>query len=215
VSNESIQIAHTSTDSGNLPERVEKQAPDTSDAQIWIEFLHGSDQALGTIYRLYVSKLYSYGRQFTKNESLVLDVVQDVFFALIKNREKLGVAASVKFYLFASFRRCLVRQLRKAKLFVLPESLSESDFFKISIDTSYFSVNSRLDDEQKKLIEASCNKLPAKQREAIMLHFFEDLSYKEVAEIMQLSHIKSARNIIYKALDSLSTLLSHRKKELS
>ena len=211
MSNESVQIFPTQQAAGY----AEELRNNVSEAQVWLEFLHGSDLALGTIYRAYANKLYAYGKQFTKNESLVLDAVQDVFLTLIKNREKLGVAVSVKFYLFASFRRRLLRQLRRNKLFVFNDDLSDGENFNIAVNAAHLSVNTQLDEYQKKIIEDSCNKLPAKQREAIMLHYFEELSYKEIATIMQLSHIKSARNIIYKALDSLARILSSHRKELS
>src|SRR5574339_209658 len=70
------------------------------ESQVWLEFIRGSDHAIGSIYRSYANKLYNYGRQFTRNDDLVLDAVQDVFLGLIKNRKNLGIATSVKFYLY-------------------------------------------------------------------------------------------------------------------
>jgi RNA polymerase sigma factor (sigma-70 family) len=191
---------------------VEASSP--SEVQTWIDFLRGSDQAVADLYRRYANKLFNYGRQFTRNEELVLDAVQDVFLNLIRTREKLGVATSVKFYLYSSFRRSLVRQIKRAHKVVLHDDM-EDEGFQITVDQDYLSVNTNISNDQKKIIENFCNQLPTRQREAIMLHYFEDLDYSEMAKTMNLLNSKSARTLVYRSLDSLSKLLSSWKKELA
>jgi RNA polymerase sigma factor (sigma-70 family) len=186
----------------------------SSEARIWIDFLHGSDSAVADLYHLYANKLFNYGRQFTRNEDLILDAVQDVFLNLIRTRDKLSVATCVKFYLYSSFRRSLVRQVKRANKIDLHDNM-EDEGFQITIDQNYLSVNTNIHNDQKKIIERFCNKLPPRQREAIVLHYFEDLDYAEIAKTMNLLNSKSARTIVYRALDSLSKLLSTWKKELT
>lgn len=185
----------------------------SSESRVWIEFLRGSDEAVAGLYNLYANKLFNYGHQFTKNEELVLDAVQDVFLNLIRTRDKLNIATSVKFYLYASFRRTLVRQIKRSRKLVLHEDM-ESENFQITVDLNYLSVNTTYNSDEKKIIEHFCNKLPSRQREAIVLHYFEDLNYSEIAKTMNFLNSKSARTLVYRALDSLSKLLSTWKKEL-
>ncbi|MDN3670426.1 hypothetical protein QWY93_13980 [Echinicola jeungdonensis] len=40
-----------------------------------------------------------------------------------------------------------------------------------------------------------------------MLHYFEGLSYKEIADMMGFGHVRSARNLLYKAVNGLSSIL--------
>ncbi len=190
------------------------EASSSNEGTIWIEFLRGSDSAVADLYRLYANKLFNYGRQFTRNEDLILDAVQDVFLNLIRTRDKLSVATCVKFYLYSSFRRSLVRQVKRANKIDLHDDM-EDEGFQITVDQNYLSVNTNIHNDQKKIIERFCNKLPARQREAIVLHYFEDLDYAEIAKTMNLLNSKSARTIVYRALDSLSKLLSAWKKELT
>lgn len=189
---------------------VEKESE--REGQVWLDFLRGSDVALGDIYRTYSHRLYNYGRQITRDESLVLDAVQDVFLELIKSREKLGVAVSVKFYLYASFRRCLLRQIKRKGKVLLHEDINDEGF-QIAVDSHHLIAEHVFPSDQKKIIEEMCNKLPPTQREALVLYYFEQMSYKEVAEVMHLSQIKAARNRIYRALDTLARLLLPYKKE--
>jgi RNA polymerase sigma-70 factor (ECF subfamily) len=185
----------------------------SSEGQIWIDFLRGDDQAVADLYKIYANKLFNYGHQFTKNEELILDAVQDVFLNLIRTRDKLSVATSVKFYLYASFRRTLVRQVKRSHKLVLEENM-DSESFQIKLNPNFLSVNTSYPPDQKKIIEHFCNKLPSRQREAIVLHYFEDLNYSEIAKAMNFINSKSARTLVYRALDSLSKLLSAWKKEL-
>lgn len=189
--------------------------PDTgAEGQVWIDFLQGDDKALASIYHQYANKLFNYGRQFTANKELVADTIQDVFLSLIRTRSKLSVATSVKFYLYAAFRRSLLRQLRRNNKFVIQEDMAD-ERFQITVNPEYLSVNTNLNGDQKKIIQHFCNKLPMRQREALVLHYFEDLNYAEIAKTMKLSTAKSARTMVYRALDSLSQLLSSWKKELT
>ncbi|HTJ48965.1 MAG TPA: sigma-70 family RNA polymerase sigma factor [Cyclobacteriaceae bacterium] len=186
----------------------------TSEGQLWVDFLQGDDNAVTSLYHLYANKLYNYGRQFTADKDLVLDAVQDVFLNLIRTRSKLSVATSVKFYLYASFRHSIIRQLKRNTKFVRPNDMADEGF-QISVNATYLSVNSNFNGDQKKIVEHFCNKLPARQREAVVLHYFEELSYDEIAKTMNLSTTKSARTMVYRALDSLSVLLLSWKKELT
>lgn len=190
---------------------VDHSRGELDETQVWLDFIRGSDQAIGSIYRSYVNKLYNYGRQFTRNEDLVLDAVQDVFLGLIKNRKNLGIATSVKFYLYASLRRNLLRQIKRNRKTVLKDDILDEDSFKVAIDSSPLSLNQLYSSDQRKVIERACNSLPANQREALILHYLEEFSYKEISEIMKFSTVKSVRGMVYRALDTLSRSLANWK----
>jgi RNA polymerase sigma-70 factor (ECF subfamily) len=191
-----------------LPDR------DESESQIWLEFVRGNDHAIGQIYRTYANKLYNYGRQFTRNEDLVVDAVQDVFLTLIKNRRNLGVAVSVKLYLYASLRRNLLRQLKRTEKIVLQDKFIDDNAFALKITSSPHSLTRLYSSDQKKIIEQVCRKLPPNQREALVLYYLEGFSYQEIAEILHLSKVKSVRDMVYRAIDSLSKSLSGWKESL-
>lgn len=196
------------------PQPIVGHKPDDTElvheTQWWIEFLQGDDVALAHIYRKYAPKLFNYGRQFTPNDTMVQDAIQDVFFKLVDNKSKLGVAHSVKFYLFASFRRILLRSLKKEKKYVGDEYCEEKGF-QIMVDPDFFVVDGFLTKAQKELLKDSCNKLPGRQREIIAMRFFENMDYAEIAEIMGLSNAKTVRTMLYRGLNRLSEELKHKK----
>jgi len=181
------------------------------DSTIWSSFVQGSEQALSQLFERYGDKLFNYGRQFTADEELVKDAIQDVFYQLIKTKDKLAIAQSVKHYIFSSFRRRLVRILKQHKKNVLDDTIGLTGKFQLSFTPDYHGINTRFTVDQKLILENACNQLPPRQREILTLYFFEGLSYKQIADIMEFSEVKSARKLLYRTLDGLGDLLGKHR----
>lgn len=198
--------------SANSSSREEMGGP--LESTVWLEFQRGSEVALGKIFDTFAHKLFNYGRQFTPDQEVINDAIQDVFYQMIKSRDKLGVAHSVKHYLYSSFRRRLLRLLKQRKKVVLETGWEMENGFQMSVDPDYYSISTQFTLDQREVLEAACNQLPVRQREVLALYFFEGLSYKEIADIMDFSQVKSARKLLYRALDSLHDLLAKHKEIL-
>ena len=173
---------------------------------LWRQFKSGREEALVYLYRTYVNVLYNYGCQFTNQKETVRDAVQEFFIELIRNRQNLSDTSSIKFYLFRSFRRKLVRVLKKENKFA-KEELTEKPGFQISHNPEMRYIKDQLDVEQKKLLKEKFSCLPEKQREALLLYYYEGLSYEEIAKLFEMTRVKSARVLIYRAIDNLASEL--------
>ncbi|WPP50348.1 RNA polymerase sigma factor [Catalinimonas niigatensis] len=200
---------------GNIkPPRLPDNYSRQSEAAIWKAFRNGEEDALVYIYEEYANKMYRYGCQFSPKRELVSDSIQELFTEIISNRHKLGDTSSIKFYLFKSLRRKIFRALKKEKIFIsVDEAMKHADF-NILEDSSLKFMYQEFSDQQKVIIAAECNKLPAKQKEALLLYFYEGMSYKEIAETIGMSRTKSARALIYRAIDSMSKFLQPYKDVL-
>lgn len=199
----------------NKYSREDSKLPaDNTDSSIWLAFLQGSEDALAKLFELYAHKLFNYGKQFTTDTGIINDAVQDVFYQLIKNKEKLGAAHSVKYYLFSSYRRRLLRLLKQHKKLVFDDNLGLTGSFLLTISPDYHGIHTFLTVDQKQILEDACNKLPVRQREILALYFFEGMTYMEIADVMEFSQVKSARKLLYRALSSLGGLLEKHKDVL-
>lgn len=186
-----------------------------SDEEIWDDFRKGDEGALVFMYRQYVKQLYNYGRQFCDDGDFVLDCIQELFFQLIRRRYKLGKTDSIKYYLYSSLRRLIWDRLSKESKTKKDESILTGSQFKINFSSKQVSLmEDPFDHEQKEILKRACNNLPARQKEAILLFFYEELSYKEIATIMQISDIKYARTLVYRALESLRDILHQFKDKV-
>jgi RNA polymerase sigma factor (sigma-70 family) len=79
--------------------------------------------------------------------------------------------------------------------------------FRIELAPDQEMIREEADTELRLKIKKGLAALTSRQREAIYLRFYEDLSYEEVSEIMNLS-IGGTYKLIYRALDGLRDILS-------
>jgi len=172
-----------------------------NEVQCWQEFKMGNEGAFIQIYQKYFNVLFNYGYQFIKNEDLVQDCIQDLFIELRKNRKTLADTDSIKKYLFKSLKRKIIYQIKKQETDQIRNL--KANQFEIEFSIEDHIINRQIDEWRAKYIKEALAQLPQRQREAIYYYYYENMSYKEVAEIMQMSQTRSARNLIYKALCNL------------
>lgn len=187
---------------------------DLSDREWWEKFKKGDKNAFDYIYYTYRQQLYNYGCHLCGDEELVRDCIHDLFTTLIKSKTRLGKTDSIKFYLLKAFKRKLVKSLQKQYNTKQRESIFSNENFRIRIDEESVSLDSTISKEVKALIQHAINKLPASQREAVILFYYEGLSYREIKDLMNLRNIKSARTLIYRAIASLTKKLKPVSKGL-
>lgn len=184
------------------------------ESDIWEQFKNGNEYALTYIYRNYSDKLFNYGCQFTTKREIVEDCIQDLFIDLINRKKNLGKVISIKFYLFKSLRYKLLRELKKQGKLALKESFDSDQNFLINVSHEIKLINEQLSKDQKYLIKKYLNQLPPFQREALLLYFYEGLSYQQIADVLQTGKVKSSRALVYRAISSLSNLLVSYKDKL-
>ncbi|MEO9803850.1 MAG: sigma-70 family RNA polymerase sigma factor [Reichenbachiella sp.] len=175
---------------------------------IWKNFVNDNQDALSQMYEAYSQKLYNYCRQFDSDDSLIWDVIQDLFYDLIRRKKHLAIPNSVTAYLLSSVRRKIIERLEQKKKAKEQSFDPDKHAFQVQISEENELIKRELSSEQKQRLEKACNELPVKQREAILLKFYEGLSYEEIAQVMDMTKNKSARALVYRGLQSLSIKLS-------
>jgi len=194
------QIYSTHPDKkGKQPRDKIKQSID--EAAVWEAFKLGNESSFIFIYETYFDPLFIYGNQFTRNEDIVKDAIQDLFIELRKNRQKLGSTASIKFYLF----KCLKRKILKesSQWFHQCEDFPVEQSFGFTFSHEQVLIDKQLDEEKAAGLNRAIKELSPRRREAVYYFYYEGLNYQQIQEMMQLSDIKSARNLVYKAIEFL------------
>jgi RNA polymerase sigma factor (sigma-70 family) len=176
--------------------------PSFDDSTLWLSFKKGNDLAFSLLYNKYVQRLYNYGMHSCRDKEIVLDCLQELFTLLWDRREKLSEVTCVNYYLFKSFRRLLMNRLSVARKFLISLNDRESYGFDFAPSKEEALIEEEWEIERNKKIRNSLHSLTKRQREAIFLKFFNQLSYHEVAAIMDL-HVDSVYNLISKAIDVL------------
>ena len=175
---------------------------ETNDSKLWEEFKKGEKYALSHIYYLYVDKLFRYGKKFSADDELVKDTIQDLFFDLIRTRNKLGTTDHIYFYLIKSLRRRLFLNLSGKKTWNLNAGSNEIPEANIiySIEDEYIQKEELTNREE--MIRKGLAELSPKQREILFYRFTCDFDYDQICEIMSMKY-DSARKMVFRALKSL------------
>jgi RNA polymerase sigma factor (sigma-70 family) len=130
----------------------------------------------------------------------VKDCIHDLFITIWKNRDNLSQPNSVKAYLLSAIQRKLKRQTIR-----LRSRQHDIDGLTTPLLTGCKEdemIEDQLELEQKHIVNKALNALTKREREAIYLKFYSNLSYKEVAEVMAI-RVDSIYNLISKSIETL------------
>lgn len=168
----------------------------------WQALKNGKPEALSALFHQYYTPLFQYGQKLTNhNTELTKEIIQDLFFKLWDRRATLGEVRSVKIYLFTAFRRILIDKSRHFKVEeAFTASFKPSDTYENSPEDNFLFEEKRLTDAQK--LKNAILKLPNRVREAITLRYFEEMSYADIAEIMELKE-RTVYNFVHEGLTLL------------
>lgn len=177
-----------------------------SDKKLWDDFCMGKDYALSHIYYQNVQLLFRYGKKFCKNDELIKDTIQDLFFDLISTRRKLGETSNIYFYLLRSFRRKLAKNIKSQKM---EEEHSLNNFdAEIVYSLEHELIGKEELTRRQKLLQKGLNQLSPKQREILYYRFTCEFDYNQICELMHLKY-DSARKQVFRALKALKEVLSN------
>ena len=171
------------------------------DSQIWVNFKNEEDEALSYIYHENIDFLFGYGRKFSKDDSFILDIIQDLFYDLIRNRKSLGETDNIRLYLLKSFRRRLIRELERNKKQLLTNASRQVEAnIVFSVEEEFIQDESQ--NRKLQFIREGMQKLNARQREVLYYKFTCCFEYEQICEIMSISY-DSARQLVSRAIHSL------------
>ncbi len=182
------------------------------DAEIWDSFKSGSSEALEYIYRTYAKDLFNFGMKIKANSSLVEDAIQELFVELWSSRRNLANTQKIRFYLLKALKRKIYYQLnRECKLYA-EKSAEEVSAVQVTLPFESRLIDEQTLNEKKAHLLHCVNQLPQRQKEVLQLLFFENLSYEEVAEIMNI-RVKSVYMLACRTLSSLRKEMKQRSTQ--
>lgn len=168
------------------------------DTALWTSFREGEKEALGQLLQRYYCVLKHYGLKFRVDESIVEDCIQELFLQLHQNRYQINTTESVKHYLLKALRHHILQYLRIQKRLTY-EDLNWDGSGAADPDSETLLIRQESIDKLTKLMNVRMAALPNREREALYLRFYEDLSISQIAEVMQVKH-QSVSNFLQKAL---------------
>jgi RNA polymerase sigma-70 factor, ECF subfamily len=154
----------------------------------------------------HIDGLFSYALVLTRNRSEAEDLVQETYVRAIRAMGRLRAGSNVKSWLFTILRNIWFNQLRQrrtARVVAMDGEESAMDIAETAKDPYAFYV-SKVEQEQ---VREAIQQLPADFREVILLREFEELSYEEIATILDCP-AGTVMSRLARARAKLRTLLS-------
>jgi RNA polymerase sigma factor (sigma-70 family) len=174
------------------------------DSLLWKAFRGGDEKALMIIFDRFVQPMYNYGYKIVGESELVKDSVQELLIEIWQNRARLGETDSIKFYLFKSLRRKLIRIKAKSGNRLL-KSLSFDYSNEVVPSHEFVLVAEQLSLERKAQVMSMLDKLTKREREAIFLRYFEELTCDQIGQVMELNK-QTVYNLLHHALEHLKKI---------
>jgi RNA polymerase sigma factor (sigma-70 family) len=172
------------------------------DNETWEACRNGDKTAYALIYQAYYSHLFVYGCRFTQDNNLVEDCIQEIFTNFWINRQNFSAVKAFQAYLFVSFRNKLVRSIQQQHR--SPEkALSEKEYdFELELSADQVMIDAEKMFEQKVILNDALSGLTERQKEVIFLKFYANLSYEEIAGILEIS-VKATYKLFSRAISDL------------
>jgi RNA polymerase sigma factor (sigma-70 family) len=172
------------------------------DSLLWQALKRSEKAAYEILLKKYYPIVLNYGVRFYKDKEFVKDCVQDLFIEIWNRREYLADVVSVKSYLLQSIRKNIIRESSRLKWFREADKISDDHDFDVEFDIETYLISREVENELLQKLRFELDKLTKRQREAIFLRFNQDLSYEEIAIIMDINY-RSVVNLIHEAIKAI------------
>ncbi len=154
-----------------------------ADEQIALHVQGGDTESYGELVARYESKLLRYGRKFLARNEDRQDIVQDIFISAYQNIQSFDVSQRFSPWIYRIAHNAFVNELRKNE----KRPLLSFDFDALIPHAAYEdpAETEREQKDMRSYLERGLTGISSKYREVLVLHYFEDMPYKDIADILQ------------------------------
>ena len=180
-----------------------------SDNALMLKVKDGDLDRLGLLFERYKKPLFGFFYGMNKDAELCEDLVQNVFFRILKYRYLFRGEGDFKTWMFHIARNVNHDHYRKNKLGKTEsvdewnERLGHSDIYTTQVQQ----------DEELKMLSLAMERLPEDKREILMLSKFQDKKYKEIGEIIGCSE-GAVKVKVFRALQDLKAVYKQLEKHM-
>ena len=182
------------------------------------ELREGNQVAFKELFDSFSTLVYNVSYRMLQNKQDAEDVTQEVFFHAYKSLKQFRAESQLSTWLYRIAVNRSLNHQRKRKLerwlsldFTSDEKSAENF---TDLGTTEECADSAMEKKDtERIVQEAINSLPDQQRIAIVLHRYEELSYKEIAKIMGVT-VASVDSRLHRAKQALAKKLLPLKKDL-
>jgi len=169
----------------------------TSDNRLMEEVRDEKVERLAILFERHHIMLYNFFLRLTGNRGISEDLVQDVFFRILKYRKTYRSQSKFTVWMYQIARNTHIDHLRKQKQEVpLEEQFEETESHEV--DT----VERMVGEVDVELLRKALDKLPIRKREILVLSRYQEMKYKDIAQLFSCS-VGTIKAVVHRAIKDL------------
>jgi RNA polymerase sigma-70 factor (ECF subfamily) len=179
-----------------------------TDAEVMLRVKAGDDDAFNFLIDKFRRPLISFMYRMTHNSATAEELAQEVFLRMYRSRAGYTANAKLTTWMYRIATNLAVNHARDTK-HERPEnvvSIDESDEDTgLTVDVPDTSLNveqNMLRRERLAAIRQHVQDLPERQRTAVLMHKYQNMDYKQIAEVLNLSE-SATKSLLFRAYETL------------
>lgn len=176
----------------------------TPDSQLIAAWQRGDESAFQALFERYRARVVNIAWRFLGDADAAQDAAQDVFIKLYTSARDYRPDAEFSTWLYRVTANACLDALRKRHR---SRMAPEADLAEMPTDESASPEARAAARELARQVRAAIASLPPNQRMAVVLQRYEELSYKQIAAVLNTS-VPAVESLLFRAKNTLKTALS-------
>jgi RNA polymerase sigma-70 factor, ECF subfamily len=179
-----------------------------SDAQIMLRVKAGDDSAFEYLVQKYRRPMLSFMYRMAHSTAVAEDLAQEVFLRVYRSREKYEASAKFTTWLYRIASNLAVnhardtRHQRPENTVSLDEPDQETGLTLDLPDPSLTAEEAIVRRERLAAIRQRVEALPERQKMALIMHKYQQMDYRQIAEVLKLSE-SAIKSLLFRAYETL------------
>jgi len=170
-----------------------------TDDQLVVDFVRGDEEALRILVQRWEGPVYAFLVHMMGSTEDAEDLCQDTFMRLIQAARRYQPAGKFRSWLLRIAGNLARSRLRRRKILRWVPLGPEHDVRHVPARDPLAAL---VDRQEQQRVQAAIQRLPDRQREALILKQFHGLAYREIAEAMGAS-VASVQMLLHRAMTAL------------
>ncbi len=181
------------------------------DSELMLRVREGDADSFSLLLERHRNGVIHFLYRMVQNQSVAEELAQEVFLRVYKSRGSYEPTAKFTTWLFRIATHLALNWIRDTKNEKNQESLDEE-----VVEGAVRQVSGREPTVEQKMvarvkveeIRRAVEKLPAKQKAAVLMHKYQELEYGQIAQVLECSE-SAVKSVLFRAYETLRARLSH------
>jgi RNA polymerase sigma-70 factor, ECF subfamily len=189
-----------------------------SDLELMLRVSRGDAESFDALLHRYRAPVVNYCARLLRDRDLAEDVAQEVFLRVYQARERYQPEAKFTTWLYRIATNLALNTIRdrreeprRTEIARSGEPEGESQMARLP-DSRPSAEQKLMVQDRERLIREAVEALPENQRAAVILHKYQEVDYRQIAAILEVSE-SAVKSLLFRAYESLRLRLEPLVKE--